>query len=55
MVDVLGVFSDDRDAAVRECEALTADPNDQARRNTRELIDWLIDINPMIPPASDGV
>lgn len=54
VLDVFGVFSRDRDAAVRECEALARDSAEQARRGVGQLIAMLAGINPILHPAQNG-
>lgn len=51
VLDVFGVFSSDRDAAMRECEALARDADDRARRGAGQLTAMLAAINPIIRPA----
>lgn len=51
VLDVFGVFASDRDAAVRECEVLTRDPDEQVRRGAGELMGMLVKINPILHPA----
>ncbi len=51
VLDVFGVFSSDRDAAVRECEALTRDADEQTCRGARRLIAMLVEINPILHSA----
>jgi hypothetical protein len=46
--DVFMMFSRDRDAALRECDALTRDPDDQIRRGGRQLTDVLEEIAPIL-------
>jgi hypothetical protein len=53
VLDVFGVYSRDRDAAVRECEILTRDPDEQVRRGASQLIAMLTGINPVLLPARD--
>ncbi|MGO4616730.1 hypothetical protein AB4305_11045 [Nocardia sp. 2YAB30] len=54
VLDVFGVSSRDRDAAVRECEILTGSPDEQARRGASRLIAMLAGINPILRPAQDN-
>ncbi|MGO4649129.1 hypothetical protein AB4305_29910 [Nocardia sp. 2YAB30] len=54
VLDVFGVFSRDRDAAVRECEILTGAPDEQVRRGAGQLITMLAEINPILRPAQDN-
>ncbi|OLF07428.1 hypothetical protein BLA60_27790 [Actinophytocola xinjiangensis] len=51
--DVFMVFSRDRDAAVRVCEVLARDPDEQVRRGAEQLIAALAEINPILYPAQD--
>jgi hypothetical protein len=53
VLDVFGIFSRDRDAAVRECEVLARDPDEQVRRGAGELVAMLAEINPILRPAQD--
>ncbi|GGQ77300.1 hypothetical protein [Couchioplanes azureus] len=54
VVEVLGVFASDRDAAVRECEALTKDADDQVRHGAHRLMAMLTELNPILLPAQNG-
>lgn len=51
VLDVFGVFSHDRDAAVLECQALTHDSDEQARRGLSQLTAMLTGINPILRQA----
>lgn len=51
VLDVLGVFARDRDAAARECEILARDPDEQARYGVARLTDMLAEIDPILRPA----
>lgn len=51
--DVFMVFARDRDAAVRECEALAQDPDEQLRGGAVQLIAMLAGINPILRPAEN--
>ncbi|WP_327099248.1 hypothetical protein OIE68_10860 [Nocardia vinacea] len=53
VLDVLGVFSRDRDAAVRECETLTGALDELVRHGASQLIAMLAEINPILRPAQD--
>ncbi|MFI7670555.1 hypothetical protein [Nocardia sp. NPDC049526] len=53
VLDVFGVFSRDRDAAVRECETLTGAPDELVRHGASQLIAMLAEINPILRPAQD--
>ena len=55
VVDVLGVYASDRDAAVRDCEALTEDADDQVRHGASHLMAMLTELNPILLPAQKGV
>ena len=46
--DVVTVFGGERDAAVRDCEALTQDPDEHVRNGAAVLIDTLTEINPIL-------
>jgi hypothetical protein len=51
VLDVFGVFSSDRDAGVRACEALTRDPDERVRQGAERLTRLLGEINPVLHPA----
>lgn len=51
VVEVFVVYARDRDAAVRSCELLTRDPDEQVRRGAGELIGMLAGINPILHPV----
>lgn len=51
--DVLKVFSQDRDAAARECEALAQDPDEQVRSGAVQLTSMIAAINPILRPAQN--
>jgi hypothetical protein len=53
VLDVFGVFSRDRDAAVQECDVLIQNPDEQVRRGADQLIAALTEINPILRPAQD--
>jgi hypothetical protein len=53
VLDVFMVFAGDRDAALRECEVLTTDADEQVRCGLHQLIDILAAINPILHPAQD--
>lgn len=55
VLDVFGMFARDRDAAVRECEVLTRDPDDRVRRGASRLIGMLTEINPVLQPEQDDL
>ncbi|WP_051772169.1 hypothetical protein [Saccharothrix sp. NRRL B-16314] len=46
--DVFAVFSDERDAAVRECEVLTGHPDERTRRGAGLLTAVLTGIEPIL-------
>jgi hypothetical protein len=54
VLDVLTVFGDQRDAAVRVCEALTQHPDDRVRDGATRLIATLTEINPVLLPVQDN-
>jgi predicted phosphoribosyltransferase len=54
VVDVFGVFSRERDAAVRECAVLSGDPDERVRRGADELTGMLAEIDPILYPAQGG-
>jgi len=51
VLDVFGVFSRDRDAAVRECEVLDSD--EQTRCGLDQLTTMLVGITPILHPAQN--
>lgn len=51
VLDVFSVFSTDRDAAVRMCEALARDRDEHVRRGAEQLIAMLVKIDPILYPA----
>jgi hypothetical protein len=51
--DVFLMFARDRDAALRECEVLAGDADDQVRRGGRRLIGMLEEIDPILHPVPD--
>jgi hypothetical protein len=53
VLDVFGVLSTDRDAAVRVCEALARDADERVRRGAERLIAMLVKIDPILYPAQD--
>jgi hypothetical protein len=53
VVDVFGVFASDRDAAVRECKALTQDQDDQLSDGADRLIAMLVELSPILFPVRD--
>jgi hypothetical protein len=53
VVDVFGIFVADRDGAVRTCEALGLDTNEQVRQGAGELLDMLNQISPILYPQPD--
>lgn len=53
MLDVFGVFSHDRDAAVREGEALAQDYDEQTRCGVDQLTAMLVGINPILHPVQN--
>jgi hypothetical protein len=53
VLDVFGVFSRDRDTAVRECEALALDSDEQTRCGLDRLTAMLVRINPILHPAQN--
>ncbi|HEY0688053.1 MAG TPA: hypothetical protein VGD71_03360 [Kribbella sp.] len=53
VLDVFGVFSGDRDAAMRECEALARAADEQARRGAGQLAGMLAVINPILRSAQN--
>jgi hypothetical protein len=53
VLDVFGVFSRDREAAVRECEALARDSDEQTRCGVDRLTAILVGINPILHPVQN--
>jgi hypothetical protein len=53
VLDVFGGFSRDRDAAVRECEALARDSDEQTRCGVDQLTAMLVGINPILHPVQN--
>lgn len=51
--EVFGVYGRERDAAVRVCATLSADPDDRVRAGSRELATALADLDPVLLPV-DG-
>ncbi|MEU6192011.1 hypothetical protein [Nocardia sp. NPDC047038] len=54
VLEVFKVYSDERDAAVRACQALTQDPDEHVRSAAVHLIARLVAINPILGPAQHG-
>jgi hypothetical protein len=52
--DVFGVFSSARDAAVRECEALARDADEQTRCGVDQLTAMLVGITPILHPVQNN-
>jgi hypothetical protein len=53
VLDVFMMFSRDRDAALRECEALARGTDEQVRHGGRQLIDMLEKIDPILHSVED--
>ncbi|MEU8663818.1 hypothetical protein [Actinoplanes philippinensis] len=53
VLDVFMVFAHERDAALRECEALAGGADEQIHRGARQLIDMLGKIDPILRPVQD--
>lgn len=53
LLDVFMVFGSNRDAALRECEALTQTPDDHVRSGATRLVGTLTEINPLLHPSRD--
>jgi hypothetical protein len=53
VLEVFGVFSRDRDAAVRECEVLARDSDEQTRRGVDQLTAMLDGISPILRAAQE--
>ena len=54
VLDVFGVLSTERDAAVRVCEALVWEPDERVRRGAEPLIAMLVKIDPILHPAQNA-
>jgi hypothetical protein len=54
VLDVFGVFSHDRDVAVRECEILIQGADERVRRGASQLTGMLAEINPILLSARDS-
>ncbi|WP_329144605.1 hypothetical protein OIU91_09175 [Streptomyces sp. NBC_01456] len=54
IVDVFGIFSDDRDSAIRLCEEMSRDANDRVALGARALHEILTEIDPVLRPAQRG-
>lgn len=48
---VFGIYSCERDAAIRECEILLNDTDEQISSGTRQLITWLGELTPVLVPV----
>lgn len=48
--DVFGIFASERDDAIRMCEALAADPDEQVRQGIGVLLELLHEIDPVLYP-----
>ena len=53
VLDVFGVLSIERDAAVRVSEALAWDPDERVRRGAEQLVAMLVKIDPILYPAQN--
>jgi hypothetical protein len=53
VLDVFSVFSTERDAAVRGCEALARDRDERVRRGAEHLLAMLVKIDPVLYPAQN--
>ncbi|MFE4977543.1 hypothetical protein ACFRAR_36220 [Kitasatospora sp. NPDC056651] len=51
IVDVFGIFSEDRDEAVRLCEEMLRDTDDRVALGARQLHGILAEIDPVPRPA----
>ncbi len=51
IVDVFGIFSEDRDNALRLCEEMLQDADDRLARGARQLHEILAEIDPVLRPA----
>ncbi|PYC78628.1 hypothetical protein C7C46_15805 [Streptomyces tateyamensis] len=51
VVDVFGIFSDDRDDVTRLCGELSQDADDRVARGARQLHELLTGIDPVLGPA----
>ncbi|AOS63963.1 hypothetical protein [Actinoalloteichus hymeniacidonis] len=53
VLDVFGVFARDRDAAVRVCEALASESDEQTRLGVGRLTAMLVEISPILYPVQN--
>ncbi|MFI6422935.1 hypothetical protein ACIBG6_36800 [Streptomyces sp. NPDC050842] len=51
VVDVLSIFSADRDDAMRLCEEMSQGADDRVARGARQLLELLAEIDPVLRPA----
>ncbi|MFE6055288.1 hypothetical protein ACFQ6N_31445 [Kitasatospora sp. NPDC056446] len=51
ILDVLGIFSEDRDDAMRLCEEMLRDTDDRVALGARQLHEILAEIDPALRPA----
>ncbi|MFJ9417204.1 hypothetical protein ACIRPT_23870 [Streptomyces sp. NPDC101227] len=51
IVDVFGIFSDDRDNAIRLCEEVSRDTDARVALGARQLQEILAEIDPVLRPA----
>ncbi|MFJ4188210.1 hypothetical protein [Kitasatospora sp. NPDC089509] len=51
IVDVFGIFAEDRDNAMQLCEEILRDTDDRVALGARQLHDILADIDPVLRPA----
>ncbi|MCX4510609.1 hypothetical protein OHA27_09865 [Streptomyces sp. NBC_01619] len=51
IIDVFGIFSDDLDEALRQCEEMSGDTDGRVARGARRLHESLAKIDPVLRPA----
>ncbi|MER6046727.1 hypothetical protein ABT168_04530 [Streptomyces sp. NPDC001793] len=51
VVEVFGIYSDDRDDAIRQCEEMLRDTDDRVALGARQLHQILAEIDPVLHPA----
>ncbi|MEE4420525.1 hypothetical protein [Streptomyces bugieae] len=51
IVDAFGVFSDDRDEAIRLCEEMSRDTDDRVALGAHQLLEVLAEIDPVLRPG----
>ncbi len=51
ILDVFGIFSEERDSALQLCEEMLQDPGDRVALGARQLHEALAEINPVLRPV----